>query len=190
MCASEHATLVHTLAYTGLRWGETIGLRVRSLDTNRRRMLVDENAVTIGSRIIVGTPKTHENHSVPFPQFLAEPLEDCCREKTKDQLLFGSGATHLRRAGSKQGWFWNANCKAQLVDPDFPYLTPHDLRHTAASIAISAGANVKAVQRMLGHASAAMTLDTYADLFEDDLDDVSERMDALHSESMGSPAAT
>jgi len=38
-------------------------------------------------------------------------------------------------------------------------LTPHDLRHTAASLAISAGANVKAVQRMLGHASASMTLD-------------------------------
>lgn len=53
----------------------------------------------------------------------------------------------------------------------------HDLRHTAASLAISASANVKAVQRMLGHASAAMTLDTYADLFEDDLDDVSARLD-------------
>jgi integrase len=38
-----------------------------------------------------------------------------------------------------------------------PRLTPHDLRHTAASLAISWGANVKAVQRMLGHASAAMT---------------------------------
>ncbi|MDQ1531827.1 MAG: hypothetical protein QOE37_1932, partial [Microbacteriaceae bacterium] len=50
-------------------------------------------------------------------------------------------------------------------------LTIHDLRHTAASLAISAGANVKAVQRMLGHASAAMTLDTYADLFDDDFDD-------------------
>jgi integrase len=38
-------------------------------------------------------------------------------------------------------------------------LTPHELRHTAASLAIAAGANVKAVQLMLGHASAAMTLD-------------------------------
>jgi integrase len=47
-----------------------------------------------------------------------------------------------------------------------------DLRHTVASLAISAGANVKAVQRMLGHASAAMTLDVYADLFDDDLDAV------------------
>ena len=41
----------------------------------------------------------------------------------------------------------------------------------------SEGANVKAVQRMLGHASAAMTLDVYADLFEDDLDQVADRLD-------------
>lgn len=51
-------------------------------------------------------------------------------------------------------------------------MTPHDLRHTAASLAVSVGANVKAVQRMLGHSSAAMTLDVYADLFDDDLDAV------------------
>ncbi|WP_244298605.1 tyrosine-type recombinase/integrase [Micromonospora cremea] len=56
-------------------------------------------------------------------------------------------------------------------------LTPHELRHTAASLAVAEGANVKAVQRMLGHASAAMTLDVYADLFEDDLDQVAGRLD-------------
>lgn len=61
---------------------------------------------------------------------------------------------------------------AQLLDayPDPERLTPHGLRHTAASLAISAGANVKAVQKMLEHASAAMTLDVDADLFDDDLD--------------------
>ena len=58
-------------------------------------------------------------------------------------------------------------------------LRPHDLRHTAASLAIQAGANVKVVQQMLGHASAAMTLDVYAGLFEDDLDSVADRLDAL-----------
>jgi integrase len=55
--------------------------------------------------------------------------------------------------------------------------TPHDLRHTAASLAISSGANVKAVQRMLGHASAAMTLDVYADLFDDDLIALADGLD-------------
>jgi len=59
-------------------------------------------------------------------------------------------------------------------------LTPHELRHTAASLAISSGANVKAVQRMLGHASAAMTLDVYAGLFDDDLDGLADRMDEAH----------
>ncbi len=65
------------------------------------------------------------------------------------------------------------------LHPDLVRLVPHDLRHTAASLAISAGANVKAVQKMLGHASAAMTLDIYADLFDDDLDAVGEALSAV-----------
>jgi integrase len=48
---------------------------------------------------------------------------------------------------------------------------------------VSAGAKVKAVQRALGHASAAMTLDVYAGLFDDDLDGIAERMDSLLSSS-------
>ena len=59
-----------------------------------------------------------------------------------------------------------------------PSITLHDLRHTAASLAVSAGANVKAVQRMLGHAKASMTLDVYADLFDADLHDVAVNLDA------------
>lgn len=81
----------------------------------------------------------------------------------------------MRNSGNK-GWFANAVRRAQEFAPSIPRLTPHDLRHTAASLAISSGANVKAVQRMLGHASAAMTLDTYADLFDDDLDAVASRL--------------
>ena len=69
-----------------------------------------------------------------------------------------------------------------------PGLTPHELRHTAASLAIKAGANVKAVQRMLGHASAALPLDRDADLFDDDLDDVADRLDALRAASLGQVA--
>jgi integrase len=65
------------------------------------------------------------------------------------------------------------------IDAGLESLTPHELRHTAASLAVSAGANVKAVQKMLGHSSAAMTLDVYSGLFDDDLDGVADRMDAL-----------
>jgi integrase len=67
-----------------------------------------------------------------------------------------------------------------------PRTTPHDLRHTAASLAVSAGANLKAVQKMLGHASAAMTLDIYADLFDDDLEAVATALDEARArESVG-----
>ena len=58
-------------------------------------------------------------------------------------------------------------------------LTPHELRHTAASLAVSAGAHVKAVQRILGHASASVTLDVYADLFDEDLDTVGTSLDRV-----------
>ncbi|WP_157412054.1 tyrosine-type recombinase/integrase [Agreia sp. Leaf283] len=69
-------------------------------------------------------------------------------------------------------------------------MTPHDLRHTAASLAIFAGANVKAVQRMLGHASAATTLDVYSDLFDDDLDAVGDALsNAGHPSIVGRPWA-
>jgi integrase len=181
---AQHSTMIYLLAYTGLRWGEATGLRVRSLDTLRRRMLVEENAVLVNGRVIVGTPKAHEARSVPYPKFLSEPLARECEGKSRDDLVFGGGVAHVIRSKSGVGWFSRAVAKAQRVDNVFPTITPHDLRHTAASLAISAGANPKAVQRMLGHASAAMTLDTYADLFEDDLDAVSERLDAVRQNTV------
>jgi integrase len=69
--------------------------------------------------------------------------------------------------------------RCQAIDSTFPRVTAHALRHTAASLAISAGANPKVVQRMLGHASAAMTLDVYADLFDSDLDAVADRLETV-----------
>jgi integrase len=68
---------------------------------------------------------------------------------------------------------------------DFDTLTLHDLRHTAASLAIAGGASVKAVQRLLGHESPMLTLSTYAGLFEDDLDAVGEVMSAGFAATAG-----
>jgi type I restriction-modification system DNA methylase subunit len=57
-------------------------------------------------------------------------------------------------------------------------ILPFTILRRLDCLAVSAGANVKAVQRMLGHAKASMTLDVYADLFDDDLDGVADRLDA------------
>ncbi|WP_226531353.1 tyrosine-type recombinase/integrase [Microbacterium paraoxydans] len=179
--SGDYGTLIHVAAYTGLRWGELTGLRVRDVDALKRRLSVQENAVRVGTTIHVGTPKTHERRSVPFPNFLALPIARQCEGKGRDALLFGEGLVHVPRPRTSEGsrsWFMTA-----LETAGLPRMTIHDLRHTAASLAISAGANVKAVQRMLGHKSAAMTLDVYADLFDDDLEAVSDALDQARTSS-------
>ncbi len=167
--------IVLVLAYTGLRWGELVGLRVRDVDRKRRRLNVTQNAVEVGREIVVGTPKSHEARSVPYLPILDDVFEEACRSKLPDASVFPApDGGFLRRPRTDEGsgsWFGGAVRRSGV-----PRLTPHDLRHTAASLAISSGAHVKAVQRMLGHASAAMTLDTYADLFDDDLDAVAAAM--------------
>lgn len=177
-----HALIVATLAYTGLRWGEATALRVRDVDTKRRRLSVVENAVYVNGAIVVGTPKTHERRSVPYPQFLSQPLVEACADKSRDGIVFDDGRGGYQKTPTMvtNSWWDRA-----LAEADLPAMTIHDLRHTAASLAVSAGANVKAVQRMLGHASAAMTLDTYSDLFDDDLDAVADRLHAVAISSVG-----
>jgi len=173
---------VLVLGYCGLRWSELAALRVRHFDLLRRRVLVEEAVTEVdGSRLVWGTPKTHGRRSVPLPRFLVDELARTVVTRAADELAFPSpqGAV-LRNRNARSAWF---DAAARAIGE--PGLTPHELRHTAASLAIKAGANVKAVQRMLGHASAAMTLDRYADLFDDDLDDVADRLDALRAASRG-----
>jgi integrase len=59
-----------------------------------------------------------------------------------------------------------------------PGLTPHQLRHTCASLAIAAGANIKVLQTLLGHKTATLTLDRYGHLFPDDLGRIADAFDA------------
>lgn len=180
----DQGALVNFLAYTGLRWGEATALRVKDVDVIRRRARVHQNAVMVGGTIVVGTPKSHEARSVPFPAFLIGPIKTQCAGKEASDLVFGPGLDFVRPPDTRHGWWVAALAECRRRDVDFPVLTRHDLRHTAASLAISAGANVKAVQKMLGHASAAMTLDTYADLFDDDLEAVGVALDKARSESI------
>jgi integrase len=171
--------LVYVLAFGGLRWGEAAALRVKRIDLLRRRITVAENVTEVRCDLIWGTPKNHQTRSVPIPRFLADLLQEQVAGKAQTDLVFTTWhGQPLRNPNWRRDVFDRAAADAGLEG-----LTPHELRHTAASLAVSAGANIKAVQRMLGHASAAMTLDTYVGLFDDDLDGVAVRMDSLHGVS-------
>jgi integrase len=74
------------------------------------------------------------------------------------------------------------NAEAGACNP--PGFHPHELRHTAASLAIASGADVKVIQQMLGHKSATMTLDLYGHLFGDRLDVVADAMDSARASAL------
>ncbi|MCW2092432.1 UNVERIFIED_ORG: integrase [Rhodococcus erythropolis] len=198
---TTHGLVVLFLAYTGLRWGEMAALKVGSIDLDRQRVNVTEAVAEVKGKLVWGNAKTHERRTVPFPEFLAEPLAEQMRGKSQSDLVFpGEQGAVLRVSLYRPRIFALAvaRCRGvalrerakqkardeEVTYPEFPTITPHDLRHTAVSMAISAGANVKAVQTMVGHASASMTLNTYADLFPDDLEAVAEALNKAALESV------
>ncbi|WP_262391724.1 tyrosine-type recombinase/integrase [Nocardiopsis sp. CNR-923] len=129
--------------------------------------------------LIEQLPKTGKFRTVPILPFLAEELRPFVDGRPDDALVFTTrrgAALRLRNWRNRE--FGKAVTAAKL---DGMGLTPHKLRHTAASLAIAAGADVKVVQAMLGHATATMTLDRYGHLFPDRLDEVAEAMDAARS---------
>jgi integrase len=168
--------VVLVLAYCGLRWGELSGLRVRDVDLGQRRLIVRQTVVADRGYQRIEAPKDYEQRSIPIPQFLCRMLAGQLAGRQPDEPVFYGirTKTWLRNHVFRVGWFDPAATGVGLKG-----LTPHELRHTAASLAVSAGANVKAVQRILGHASAAVTLDVYADLFEEDLDTVGASLDRV-----------
>lgn len=169
--SGQHRALILVLAYCGIRWGEAVALRVRDVEFLRRRLSVHDNAVQLGVDHAVGQTKSRHHRSVPVPQFVLDELSVQCARRNPDDLVFGDG-DYLPRPKSHGGWFAGAVKRAKVQR-----ITPHDLRHSCASIAISSGVNVLALSRMLGHTSAKVTLDTYADLFDTDLDAVASALD-------------
>jgi integrase len=173
--SGRYRSLVLLLGIGGVRWGEAAALRVRGIDALRRRVYLHENAVAVGGQIVTGTLKTGKARTVALPAFVMDELAKTCIGKGRDELLWSTGAGKpLGPPAPSSSWLAFAVRRCQAADPEFPRVSAHALRHTAASLAISAGANPLVMQRMLGHSSAAMTLDVYSDLFESDLDAVAE----------------
>ena len=171
------------LAYTGVRFGEMAALRVRRVDLVKRRAVIAESVTPVqGKGMVWGTTKTHQRREVPIPRFLVEDLAQHLADREPDGLVF---------AGIRSGKPLRVSAFRKAFRPaaeaiGMPDLYPHELRHTAASLAIASGADVKVVQQMLGHGSATMTLDTYGHLFENRLDEVADAMDlARTSERQG-----
>lgn len=105
----------------------------------------------------VGRPKGSVR-SVAIPAFVAKTLDEHLTFQgslSADDLVFQAPAGGYLRPENFRRRVWAPAVRSAGLEP----LRLHDLRHTCASLAIAAGADVKVLQRMLGHASAALTLD-------------------------------
>jgi integrase len=175
--------VVETLAWVGMRWGELVALRRSRVHLPRRRIEIAESATELGSGLSWGTPKTHERRLVTMPAFLADRLAAQLGEISEDGLVFTAPKGGPLRSSPFRQTVWVPAVEAA----ELGQVRIHDLRGTAASLMISSGANIKAVQRQLGHASAAMTLDLYGHLYEDDLDALSEALDRRFAAATAPP---
>ena len=122
----------------------------------------------------MGLPKNYQQRSVPVLRFLVDALAEQVAAKASNDLVF----TTVRGAALRNLNFRRDVFDRAAITVGLDGLTPHEPRQTAASLAVSAGANGKSIQRMLGYASAAMTPDVYSGLFDNGLDVVADRMDA------------
>jgi integrase len=140
------------------------------VDVVRRRIRVVDAVTEVGGRMEWGTPKTHDGRTVVVPRFVAAALP--IREP--ESLVFTAPKGGPLRTSNFRRDVWHPACRSSGMPEG---LVVHDLRDTAASLMIASGASIKAVQRALGHSSAKMTLDTYGGLFEDDLEDLADRLE-------------
>lgn len=174
----RHRTLVLLLAYTGLRFGEAAALEVQDLNLLRRQIHVRQQVSEVGGVLIWTPTKGRQARHVPLPSFLVEPLSVECQGRQRADAVFTAPRGGTLRVTTWRRRVWTPTVERLQDGSGFPAATPHDLRHTAASLAVQAGANVKVLQTMLGHKSATLTLDTYTDLFPGDLADIAARFDA------------
>jgi integrase len=150
-----------TAAYSGLRFGELAGLRRSRIDVARSRLDVVETVVEVHGHLHIGAPKTRAGRrSVPIPRPVLDRLVDHVEALAPEDLAFTAPEGGPLRANQFRRRTWHPAVEAADVSP----LRMHDLRHTAVSLWIAAGAGPKEIATWAGHTSVATVLDRYGHL--------------------------
>jgi integrase len=173
---APYDTLIHVLAYTGLRFGEAAALRRNDCELHRNRLRVDESLAEVNGRLYFGAPKNHQRRYVVVPPFLTTLLRRHLEQHVAvdaQSLVFTSPTGGPLRYGNFARRVW----KPALDRADIASTGLHALRHTYASLLIAHGAPIKAVQAQLGHRSAELTLDRYGHLYPDQMDVLATRLE-------------
>jgi len=178
--AGEHRALVYVLGTCGIRFGECAELRWKDCALDALKIQVNRSVALVDGEFEIGPPKGGKSRTVALPAFVADLFPGAGK---KDALVFpDSQGGHMRGTNVRRRWWADAIAQADIYptvvrnaageDETVYDFKLHELRHTAASLAIQSGANIKSVQNMLGHESAALTLDRYGHLYPSDVEAV------------------
>lgn len=163
-------TYANVLITCGLRRGEATGLQWRDIDPDKLTLSIERN-VTIDrnapEKYRVGGTKTGESRTVPLSRRLYDLLmalkwEQEARYSTTmfpTMFIFCRASDPQKPIYATEPTRW---MRKFVQKHNLPNVSPHDLRHTAATLALESGANLKQVQELLGHSDACTTLSFYA----------------------------
>ena len=173
------------LALSGMRRGEACGLRWCDCDLDEGRIAVRRALVPIAHTVLVSEPKTargkrsialDERTVAVLRAHAARQLSErqAAKDWTESGLVFTRSDGRALPPNSVSRWFVRAVRKAKL-----PEIRLHDLRHTHATLALRAGIHPKVVSERLGHATVAITLDTYSHAIPALQEEAAERIAGL-----------
>jgi integrase len=186
---APYGTLVRFAAYTGLRAGEIVALRLKRLDLLRGAVHVVESTSDVGGHLVTGPTKTYADRMVRLPRFLRDEL--AAHLAGQDGPSHPDGFVFTGRHGGqlRHNYFVYTHFKPALAKVGLPKTVRfHDLRHTCASLLIAQGAHPRAVMEHLGHSSISVTMDRYGHLFPDELNRLADRLDAARGAVLEAPA--
>ena len=173
------------LITTGLRRGECMGLQWRDIDLVEGTLRVSRNVTySSGNGVVIGTPKTaHGNRTIPLLQstvaLLKRHKEDIQRKHPgallEEAFLFPS-TTSIFEARDPNTI--TRRLKQFMKKHGLPDLSPHDLRHSCATLLLANGADLKSVQEILGHSDASTTLNFYVKTTIFQMREAASRMEA------------
>jgi integrase len=171
--------LVLVLGFCGLRAGEAIALRRSSINLMRSELRVTESATEVDGKLVFGSTKTRQARTVAIPALVRDELErhlDAFTGPAISALVFTSPRGEPIRLQNFRRRVWVPAVRRAGLPTG---LRIHDMRHTAASLLINAGVQLKSVQEHLGHSSITTTIDRYAHLYPEARQAVAAVFDGL-----------
>lgn len=172
---------------TGARRGELTGLRWSDLDLKNGELYIRRTVTRLpGMGFVEGSPKSASSmRKVRLSQPVLDALED--QKRYIDDLRVRAGAcwreNNLVFPNKSGGYLdrWVIRCQFKQIwsEAGLSYLRFHDLRHSAATLLLAAGVNIKVVQEMLGHSNARTTLQMYGHVLPDMQKDAIDKLNGM-----------